>query len=68
MFTREELIDIETRAIKQSKVGYIDPQWKRAYEELAYAANVLDAFMGRSEIQTGKSLGYKDTVIGTFGD
>ena len=44
---REELWAIEQRALSLAKMP-LNPHWKRAYEDLAYAANVLDAHMGRS--------------------
>jgi len=47
-FTRKELQELSQRACKLKNI--IDnPYWKRAYERLEDAANILDAFMARTE-------------------
>jgi len=46
-FTREELIDIRYRAKKHSETNGLNPDWKRAYEQLAIAADHLDAMIAR---------------------
>lgn len=50
-FEREELQKIADRARTAIKVRGISAHWKRAYEELEYSANVLDAFLARSEVR-----------------
>ncbi len=49
MFEREELWRIEQRANKEASI-VVNPDWKRALEDLAYAANVVDAHIGRSSV------------------
>ena len=44
---REELWAIEQRARRLAEIT-ANPHWKRAYQDLAYAANVVDAHIGRS--------------------
>ncbi len=48
-FDRETLFSIEAEARKASR-DVVNEDWKRAYEELAYACNVLDAFVARSSV------------------
>ena len=49
LFEREELHRIESKARKQAGITP-NPHWQRALEDLAYAANVLDAHIGRSSV------------------
>jgi hypothetical protein len=46
-FTREEAQVLESRALNQADLA-CNPDWVRAYSDLAYALNVLDAHMARS--------------------
>lgn len=48
--TREELQNIEKRARKLSEVGNLSTAWKMAFEQLAFAASTLDAFIARTEV------------------
>ena len=48
-FTRDELHSITRRARDWGKVAE-NPNWIRAYEDLANAANVLDAHIARSTL------------------
>jgi len=50
-WTREEVWQMEQRALDLAD-SVFNPHWKRAYEDLAYALNVLDAHMARSSIGT----------------
>ena len=49
-FVREELWRIEQKARKNAQI-VANPNWKRAYEDLAHAANMVDACMGRATIK-----------------
>lgn len=48
-FVREDLFPIIERA-KVLALVTPNPQWKRAYEDLAQAASTLDAFIARSTV------------------
>jgi len=48
-FERDELHAITRRALDRSR-DVLNPNWIRAYEDLAHAANVLDAHIARSTI------------------
>ena len=48
MFERRELQELRERAL-QAANDVVNQGWKRAYEDMAQAANVLDAFMARIE-------------------
>lgn len=48
-FERKELWEIRRRATVYAATPAMNPGWKRAFERLADAADVLDAFYGRSE-------------------
>jgi hypothetical protein len=47
-FERKELQEIITKAAEHASIKGLNPMWKRAYEDLAFAAAVLDAFLARS--------------------
>ena len=47
---REELISIRDRA--DSEVQHLNGRWKRAYQNLAEAADRLDAMIARTEVVT----------------
>jgi len=47
-FSRSELQNIREKAIA-SKKGVINPQWNRAYDQLADAADRIDAMKARLE-------------------
>lgn len=47
-FTRKELQDLSYRAYKISNISD-HPFWKNAYLKLAEVADILDAFMARTE-------------------
>jgi len=47
-FTRKELQELSQRAYRIKNI-VDNPHWKRAYERLEDAANILDAFMARTE-------------------
>ncbi|NOY60306.1 MAG: hypothetical protein GXO75_15460 [Calditrichaeota bacterium] len=47
-FTREELSEIETRALTLASIEGLNWAWQRAYLELADACNKLDAMIARS--------------------
>ena len=49
LFTREELVELLDKAQENEKAA-ISPDWKRAYQDLAHAASVLDAFMARRTV------------------
>jgi len=49
-FYREELQLIRERAISHSRVDGLNLSWKRAYEDLANAADHLDAMEARCEV------------------
>lgn len=57
-FEREELQEIRVRAAEHASIVGLNPLWKRAYEDLAFAASVLDAFVARSttNVEEEKSL------------
>jgi hypothetical protein len=48
-FTREELWNIE-RKCERALCDGMNPAWIKAYNELAHAACVLDAFIARSSV------------------
>ncbi len=48
---RELLQKIRDEAEEQASVFGTNQQWKRALENLAHAADVLDAYQGRSQIK-----------------
>ena len=48
-FEREELWAIRGKALDQSKIEGLNSQWKRCYENLADAADYLDAMIARTE-------------------
>ena len=50
-FEREELWGIRSKALEASKCEGLNPNWKRCYENLADAANYLDAIIARTEMQ-----------------
>ncbi len=50
MFERKELIELRGRAIEMANV-VINPSWKRAYNDLAHALNVLDAMVARCTVE-----------------
>jgi hypothetical protein len=52
MFTREELYDLRRRALSRIHPSQ-DDGWARAFQRLADAADILDAFYGRSSVQKG---------------
>jgi len=56
MFTREELITIQEKVRKEVGFGQknMNPLWKRALEDLGYAANVLDAHIRRSQLDAAE--------------
>ena len=54
-FGRAELNAIQMRAREYARLGD-NPEWKRAYEELAWAACVVDAFVARSALPKGTSV------------
>ena len=47
MFEREELWKIERQAREEASI-VVNQDWKRALGDLAYAANVVDAHIGRA--------------------
>jgi len=47
-FTREELSKLEQRAFSLGLIAR-NSMWAKAYERLGDAANILDAFIARSE-------------------
>ncbi len=47
MFTREELCDLRRRALSRIHPD-VNDGWARAFQRLADAADILDAFYGRS--------------------
>lgn len=49
LFTEDELTGICSRA-ERCEVDVNNPHWKQAYQNLAYAANVVHAFMRRSQV------------------
>ena len=49
-FKREELKQTEKRAMIMAD-AVSNPSWKRAYQDLAHACNVLDAFIARSTVK-----------------
>ena len=48
-FSRVELQELREKAIA-SKKGVINPQWNRAYDQLADAADRIDAMKARLEV------------------
>ncbi len=46
---RKDLQELREKAIGMS-IGNLNPDWKRAYESLAEAADRLDAMQARSEV------------------
>lgn len=53
MYSREELWEIEARALREAD-SVENPSWQRVLLDLAHAATVVDAFIGRSsETKTG---------------
>lgn len=51
-FTREELIDLREKAIYFADgTGGQNASWTRAYQQLADAANYLDAMLARSVVR-----------------
>jgi len=54
-FTREELWQLADRAhARASEVA--NPHWQRAYSDLEYACNVLDAHLARSSVAMAEVL------------
>lgn len=52
MFTRDELLAIEKKALESiNSTEDIGGDWVKAYQELAFAASTLDAFMARIETE-----------------
>ena len=51
-FTREELIDLRDRSLAMSRLPCANPNWNRAFEDLAAAADRLDAMFARAALQT----------------
>jgi len=49
-FNREELWKLRERAAYFGNIKGTNPDWAKAYQELAYAANVLDAHLARSTV------------------
>ncbi len=49
MFTRKELSKIGSKAILLADVKGTNPQWVRAYVQLADAVDRLDAMIARTE-------------------
>lgn len=47
-FSREELQDIRDRAQKFSETAGLVPSWRKAWEELAHAADAMDAIIQRA--------------------
>lgn len=54
LFTREELAQIEDKALKEASVNGVNFFWKKAYERLADAANLVDAMIARTVAQAVK--------------
>jgi len=51
MFTRNQLQDIRNKATDGMNTPNINDLWKRAYEDLAIAADHLDAMWSRCEVR-----------------
>jgi hypothetical protein len=51
IFEREELIKIKERALVLSGVKGVNPSWRRAFYNLATAADHLDAMIARSTVE-----------------
>jgi len=47
MYNREELWEIGARALREAD-SVENPGWQRVLLDLAHAANIVDAFIGRS--------------------
>ena len=54
MVTREEMADIYHRALQLADTTPVSC-WKRAYENLAFAADTLDAMLARTEVHEAPS-------------
>jgi len=48
---REHLQGIRDQAHEAAKTWGLNSSWKRVYEDLAHAANTLDAFWARAEVR-----------------
>lgn len=62
MFTRKELQKIKSKAV-QSLKDVTNPHWIHAYDDLASAADRLDALIARSEAE-GKKFGFDRNEAG----
>jgi len=51
LHNRNFLIALKEKAWEESRIEGLNELWKKAYEELAQSANVLDAFIARAEIK-----------------
>ena len=56
MFTRVELMKLETKATEEAEIGGLSPSWRRAYLRLADAANNLDAMIARTEVPADEAI------------
>jgi hypothetical protein len=49
MFENSKLQEVRDEAYRMSKIGGLNGLWRRAYEDLASAANHLEAMQRRTE-------------------
>jgi len=54
LFTRKELQALRDRAMSLRSL-VLSPSWQRAYNDLAHAADVLDAFVARATVVNADS-------------
>jgi hypothetical protein len=58
-FTREELQALRARAHYFAQTPHLNPSWQRRYEDLAMAADALDACLARLTVGAAADPGHK---------